>query len=368
MTPMSIPPDASLPTDTTSPMPTPAQTATQSPPQSPAQSQSMSQSLSLSQSQSLSLSLSLSQSMSQIDSGSSLIGRRTVLSVSHRTTYRYSTAVENAQHLATIRPLQCAWQRVISHREQIDPCPLFVTSRIDSFGNDVLYFSLESPHDALQLLSETTVELTPRWTTLVAADTPAWEGVASDMRFRAGTAFHPETEFCYASPYIGFSQAMRDYALQSFTPNRPLAEGAIELMHRIHSDFAYRPSTTTFNTLAQRAFEMRRGVCQDFSQVMIGCMRTLGLPARYVSGYLRNDPPPGQEKLIGADASHAWVSVFCPGSGWIDLDPTNDILADLEHVTLATGRDYSDVSLLRGSLLGGGAHQVEVAVTVTAHA
>jgi len=275
--------------------------------------------------------------------------------------------VENAQHLATIRPLQCAWQRVVSHRERIDPSPLFLTSRVDSFGNDVLYFSLESPHEWLQLLSETTVELTPRWSSLVATATPAWDSVAADLRFRAGTAFHPESEFCYASPYISFSQAMRDYALRSFTPGRPLADGAIDLMHRIHADFAYRPSTTSFNTPAQRAFDMRRGVCQDFSQVMIGCMRALGLPARYVSGYLRNDPLPGQEKRIGADASHAWVSVHCPGSGWIDLDPTNDILADLEHVTLATGRDYSDVSLLRGSLWGGGAHQVEVAVTVTAH-
>jgi transglutaminase-like putative cysteine protease len=146
----------------------------------------------------------------------------------------------------------------------------------------------------------------------------------------------------------------------------PIAAGAIDLMHRIHEDFAYKPSATMFDTPAERAFELKSGVCQDFAQVMIGCLRSLGLPARYVSGYLRNDPPPGQPRLIGADASHAWVSVHCPEVGWIDLDPTNDVLADMDHVTLAIGRDYSDVSLLRGMILGGGAHRVDVGVTVLA--
>ncbi|MGA7811731.1 transglutaminase family protein [Caballeronia sp.] len=291
---------------------------------------------------------------------------KTVLSVSHRTTYRYSTFVETAQHLATIRPLNCAWQRVIAHTESIEPQPLYLKNRVDTFGNDVLYFSLESPHKSLQMLSETTVELTPRWSSLDAAATPAWDSVAAGMRFKVGAPFLPETEFCYASPNIGLGQELRDYALESFTPGRPLAEGAIDLMHRIYADFKYRPTATSYDTPAQHAFELRRGVCQDFAQVMIGCMRALGLPARYVSGYLRNDPPPGQERLIGADASHAWVSVYCPGNGWIDLDPTNDVLADLDHVTLATGRDYSDVSLLRGMILGGGSHRIDVGVTVLA--
>jgi transglutaminase-like putative cysteine protease len=289
---------------------------------------------------------------------------KTVLSVSHRTTYRYSTYVATAQHLATIRPQNCAWQHVISHEESIEPKPLYIKNRLDTFGNDVLYFSLESPHRSLQMISETTVELMPRWASLDPASTPAWDAVAPTMRFRAGAAFHPETEFCFASPNIGLRQDLRDYALESFPAGRPLAEGAIDLMHRIHADFEYRPTATSYDTPAHSAFEIRRGVCQDFAQVMIGCLRALGLPARYVSGYLRNDPPPGQERLIGADASHAWVSVFCPGSGWIDLDPTNDVLADLEHVTLAIGRDYSDVSLLRGMILGGGSHRVDVGVTV----
>jgi len=291
---------------------------------------------------------------------------QTILRVTHETTYDYSTAVENAQHLAITRPLDCPWQRVMSCIEKIDPEPLHIAKRLDSFGNHVLYFSLELPHNQLTMRTETYVALSPRWTSLLPSVTPAWETVADAMRFRVGARYHPETEFCYASPNIGLGSGFRDYALKSFTPDRPLAEGAIDLMHRVHADFKYQPTVTAFNTPALRAFEMRRGVCQDFAQVMIACLRAVGLPARYVSGYLRNDPPEGQEKRIGADASHAWLSVFCPGHGWIDLDPTNDMLADLEHVTLATGRDYSDVSLLRGTILGGGAHQVKVAVTVQA--
>jgi len=290
----------------------------------------------------------------------------TVLSVSHRTTYHYSTFVETAQHLATIRPLACEWQRVLDHSERIEPKPSYLHSRIDAFGNDVLYFALDTPHERLQLLSETTVELTPRWTTLDPEATPEWDVVADELRFSVGGEFRPETEFCFASPNIVLLPGLRAYALPSFPPGTPIAVGAVDLMHRIHEDFDYRPSATMFDTPAERAFELKSGVCQDFAQVMIGCLRSLGLPARYVSGYLRNDPPPGHPRLIGADASHAWVSVYCQGSGWIDLDPTNDVLADMDHVTLATGRDYSDVSLLRGMILGGGAHRVEVGVSVLA--
>ncbi|MFM0519790.1 transglutaminase family protein [Caballeronia jiangsuensis] len=290
----------------------------------------------------------------------------TVLAVTHRTTYRYSTPVEIAQHLATIRPLHCPWQQVISHTERIEPVPSYVHSRVDAFGNDVLYFSLDAPHERLSMTSETTVRLTPRWNALDAEATPPWETVAQRMLYRAGESFYPESEFCYASPNISLDHALRAYAQASFDAGTPLVAGAIDLMHRIHEDFEYKPSATAFDTPASRAFELRHGVCQDFSQVMIGCLRSLGLPARYVSGYLRNDPPPGHARLIGADASHAWVSVHCPQSGWIDLDPTNDVLADLDHVTLATGRDYSDVSLLRGMILGGGAHHVDVAVNVLA--
>ena len=288
-----------------------------------------------------------------------------VLHISHRTTYRYSTLVENAQHLATIRPVDYPWQRVLSYRETLDPAPRYRNNRVDAFGNNQLYFSLEQPHASLQMLSETTVALTPRWEALDSAATPPWEAVAASMRYRLGVAFHPETEFCFASPNIGLSQSMQQYAAKSFPPGCPLAEGAIDLMHRVYADFDYQPTATTYYTPAQKAFEMRKGVCQDFAQVMIGGLRALGLPARYVSGYLRNDPPPGVERLIGADASHAWVSVYCPTLGWVDFDPTNHCLVQNEHVTLGIGRDFSDVTPMRGIVLGGGEQELQVKVTMT---
>lgn len=291
------------------------------------------------------------------------------LTVVHRTDYRYSTPVETAQHLATMRPLELPWQRVLDYRASIEPAPSYRTSRTDAFGNEVSYFAFDAPHDHLRMTSETSVLLAPRYAALDADATPAWESVAHALRFEAGGAFHSESEFCFASPNIALSPALRAYALESFAPGTPVLAGAIDLMHRIHADFAYRPATTAFDTPAARAFDLRHGVCQDFAQVMIGCLRTLGLAARYVSGYLRNDPPAGAAPMIGADASHAWASLYVPGkrhAGWVDLDPTNDVLADQGHVTLAIGRDYSDVSLLRGVILGGGAHQVEVGVRVQA--
>jgi transglutaminase-like putative cysteine protease len=288
------------------------------------------------------------------------------LSVSHVTTYRYSMPVETAQHLAAIRPLECPWQRVMSYRLSIDPAPSYETSHVDAFGNEVHYFSFDAPHDFLTVTSESTVELTRRWDALVPSATLPWDRVADELRYRAGAVYLPESEFVFASPNIALAPELRDYALPSFAPGTPLVEGAIDLMHRVHADFAYKPQATTFDTPALRAFHLRQGVCQDFAQVMIGALRSLGLAARYVSGYLRTVPPDGAPRLVGADASHAWVSVFCPETGWVDLDPTNDVLADLDHVTLAFGRDYSDVSLLRGIILGGGEHAVDVAVNVTA--
>ncbi|GLU30541.1 transglutaminase family protein [Trinickia caryophylli] len=292
------------------------------------------------------------------------MSREITLSVSHATTYRYSMPVETAQHLATIRPLANAWQRIVSHSERIEPAPAYETSHIDAFGNEVLYFSFDTPHESLSLTSETTVVLSPRWQGFDPGATPAWEEVAHALGYRAGGQYLPETEFVFASPNVALGPALRTYALESFVPGAPLAAAAIDLMHRIHAEFAYDPQATAFDTPALRAFEARHGVCQDFAQVMIGCLRSLGLAARYVSGYLRTEPPKGAPRLIGADASHAWASVFCPGLGWIDLDPTNDVLADLDHVTLAVGRDYTDVSLLRGIILGGGEHSVDVAVSV----
>jgi transglutaminase-like putative cysteine protease len=291
--------------------------------------------------------------------------RSTTLTVLHRTIYHYSTFVETAQHLATIRPVSNAAQEVLQHAERIEPEPSYLRSRVDTFGNEVVYFALDTPHEILQLTSETTVRLRHRWTGFEPGRTLPWEQIAEAMRYRAAAPFSAESEFCFASPYIVLHPSMHAYALESFKPGMPVAQGALDLMHRIHAEFEYLQTSTDFDTPALEAFKLRSGVCQDFAQVMIGCLRAVGIPARYVSGYLRTEPPPGQPRLLGADASHAWVSVYCPGTGWVDLDPTNDVMADTNHVTLAYGRDYSDVSLLRGMILGGGAHNVEVSVSVT---
>jgi transglutaminase-like putative cysteine protease len=193
---------------------------------------------------------------------------------------------------------------------------------------------------------------------------PPWEDVreafSPGVRAPAGDA----VEFEHASTYIALAPELAEFARASFTPRRPLLAAAVDLMHTIHREFRFDPSATTITTPVSRVLVERRGVCQDFAHLQISCLRSLGLPARYVSGYLLTDPPPGQPRLTGADASHAWLSVYCPRSGWVDLDPTNDVLPSVRHVTLAWGRDYGDVSPLRGVILGGAQHELEVGVSV----
>jgi transglutaminase-like putative cysteine protease len=196
-----------------------------------------------------------------------------------------------------------------------------------------------------------------------------WEEVRERLRYRRGAAWDPAAEFVFASPHVPRHDDFLAYARPSFTRERPLLEAASELMERIHADFDYEPEATDVSTPALEALEMRRGVCQDFAHVMLACLRSLGLPARYVSGYLLTQPPPGRERLVGCDASHAWASIYLPaseGAGeWTDLDPTNCRAPAGDYVVLATGRDYSDVSPVRGVIHGGARHELNVAVTVT---
>ena len=288
----------------------------------------------------------------------------TTLSVHHTTTYHYAWPVELAQQRAVVTPPSCAWQTVGAHSIEVDPAPSHQHMRTDGFGNNVLHFMLDVPHETMWLTATSTVTLKPRWQALDIARSPRWEDAAERLRYRAGQPFHPETEFVYASPNVALHDSLRNYALLSFAPGVTVAAGAIDLMHRIHADFDYHSEITEVHTPALEAFALRSGVCQDFAQVMIGCLRSIGLPARYVSGYLCTDPPPGEPRLLGADASHAWAGVWCPENGWIDLDPTNAMLADTRHVTLAIARDYSDVPLLHGVIVGGGEHTVGVEVSV----
>lgn len=287
------------------------------------------------------------------------------LRVEHLTRYEYSQPVGHSSQIAHLRPRGLAGQVCLEHGLEIDPAPSAQREDTDYFGNPVCRFELEQPHDALSVRATSIVEITREPGALPAS--PAWDEVRT--RF-AGLQWgvseeSAAAEFLFASPFVPLLPELRRFAADDFAPGRPLLEACEALMQRIHAEFSFDPAATHVATPLAQVLEMRRGVCQDFAQLMIGCLRGLGLPARYVSGYLLTEPPPGQPRLEGADASHAWLAVFAPGAGWVDFDPTNALRPGTGHVTLAWGRDYSDVSPLRGVILGGGAHQVEVAVTVS---
>jgi transglutaminase-like putative cysteine protease len=286
------------------------------------------------------------------------------LEVTHTTVAHYSARVEVAYHCAHLSPRDDARQRVIEHELAIDPAPAQCRRSRDAFGNVRTEFALHVPHDELTVRAHSQVALTPRERPVDAAASMPWEALASSLRYAVGASFQPAAEFVFASPCVPILAPLREYAQATFTRQRPYVAGAVELMERIHRDFAYEPGVTDVRTPLAEVFGERRGVCQDFAHLMLGMLRALGLPARYVSGYLLTQAPPGKARLLGADASHAWVSVWCPALGWIDLDPTNAVLPDGGHVTLAVGRDYGDVTPLRGVLLGGASQTVDVAVSV----
>jgi transglutaminase-like putative cysteine protease len=240
---------------------------------------------------------------------------------------------------------------------------------VDVFGNTRAFFSLPAGHDQLEVVAESVVSTSPP---PVPQSTMSWEDVRERLRYHRGAAYDPAAEFVFRSVYVPRHESFIEYARPSFTAGRPFIEAARDLMSRIHADFEYESEATDVNTPALEALALRQGVCQDFAHVMLGCLRSLGLPGRYVSGYLLTEPPTGQPRLVGADASHAWVSVYLPPEDgaagatgeWADLDPTNDRAPGEDYVTLATGRDYSDVAPLRGVLHGGANHRLDVAVTV----
>ncbi len=285
--------------------------------------------------------------------------------VVHRTLYTYEAPVTVSHHVARLTPRTLPHQTCPWHDVDVSPQPVVMSPRVDAFGNQTLYFEQAGSYTQLEVTARSWVRVEPA---AVRADTPspAWETVREAT---AADVWSPATaagEFRHASPLIAPHDVFATYARTSFTPRRPVLEAALELNHRIFSDFAFDPVATDVATPVREAFERRRGVCQDFAQVMIACLRSVGLPARYVSGYLETLPPPGQEKLVGADASHAWVSVFCGESlGWIDLDPTNDLQPAERHITVAWGRDFHDVSPLRGVTWGPGEQWLLVGVDVT---
>lgn len=304
-----------------------------------------------------------------------------LLRVTHETRYRYAARVESAQHLARLTPLEAARQQLIDFALEVEPAPEGLSEEIDAFGNVRISFGLNQPHEGLYVRSRSLVRVVPspraaakRGVMPEAIAAPAgcstpWEQVRERLSYRAGQPYDSASEFVFASTHIACHPDLAAYAMPSFAPGRPLVQAAWDLMRRIHADFAYIPQSTDVNTSALDSLALRKGVCQYFAHVMIGAMRSLGLAARYVSGYLLTQPPPGQPRLIGADASHAWVEVYDPAwpedRGWLQLDPTNDRAPGDDYVMLSIGRDYADVAPLRGVIRGGGADQVlSVGVTV----
>ena len=286
----------------------------------------------------------------------------------HETAYAYQPAVKTAQHMACLRPLDQAGQRLLSHRLSIHPSPQAVTEHTDVYGNHRSFFSLQAEHATLVVTADSRVLTSPPTPVDGLAAAQPWEAVRERMRYQAGRPYEPAAEFALASPLVPRHDSFADYARPCFAPGRPLTEAAQALMARIHADFAYDSTSTEVHTPPLDALALRRGVCQDFAHILVACCRSLGLPARYVSGYLLTEPPPGQPRLVGADASHAWAAVYLPladGVGrWLDLDPTNNRAPDEDYVTLATGRDYGDVSPVRGVIHGGADHTLSVRVTV----
>lgn len=286
-----------------------------------------------------------------------------IYQITHRTRYEYAAPVSVSQHVARLEPRMTDSQTRESFSLKIFPAPTLRKERKDYFGNQLCLFSIQEVHQKLEVITHSRVSVqSPKQ--IDAAASPAWEDVAALFRDPVSPEVVEPYEFVFDSPQVRASFELAEYAKQSFSAGTPLLAAVADLNRRIFNDFKYDPKATTVATPLEEVLQNRRGVCQDFAHLGIALLRSLGLPARYVSGYLRTRPPEGQPRLVGADASHAWFSVFCPNVGWVDFDPTNNVQPGEEHITVAYGRDFGDVSPVAGILTGGGQHQVMVSVDV----
>jgi transglutaminase-like putative cysteine protease len=284
--------------------------------------------------------------------------------VDHETRYTHSGRASTSQHVAHLTPRELPYQRVREHAITTEPGLADLSARTDFFGNAVRQFTIGAPYRSLRVVTHSVVQVLPRRSTLDLDASVAWEQARDALKFQRHEPYAESSPFSYGSPYASPSAELRAFARDIFVPGCTVLAGAIELMHRIYREFTFDSSATTIATPLSKVLSERRGVCQDFAHLQVACLRSFGLAARYVSGYLLTNPPPGRPRLVGSDASHAWLAVCCPRIGWVDLDPTNDAIPDVRHITLGWGRDFGDVSPLRGVVLGGGAHSLRVAVSV----
>jgi transglutaminase-like putative cysteine protease len=279
----------------------------------------------------------------------------------HKTSYRYRQPVSLGTHVAYLIPRSQAHHICTSHELCVTPAPASQSERVDYFGNTFTFFTIREPHEELSIEAHSSV-LVDGPPVIWPKCAPPWDEAVRSLSSDLSEAGLDAYQFVFESPRISLRSMFSSYASPSFRPGLPLTDALLDLTARIHRDFHFDSKATNVRTKPEEVLRSRRGVCQDFAHLEIACLRSLGLAARYVSGYIRTYPPPGCPRLIGADASHAWVSVYCPGTGWLDVDPTNNLIPSESHVTLAWGRDYSDVSPVRGVILGGRDHKLEVGV------
>jgi transglutaminase-like putative cysteine protease len=283
--------------------------------------------------------------------------------VEHETRYVYAAPVSQSWQLARLTPRNLPWQSLLSCAIQIDPPPDERHEAPDSFGNSVTHFGLHGAHRMLRVRMQCSVEVAQRPNPDATAFV-AWENVREAVRQQPALDGLVPAHMAEPTALVPLSEGARVYALESLLPGRDWLEAVTDLMRRIHAHFEFDPGATTVATSVDEVLHQRRGVCQDFAHLMLACLRGHGLPARYVSGYLLTDPPEGQSRLMGVDASHAWVAAYSPATGWVEFDPTNNQLADQRYITLAWGADFADVVPLRGVILGGGAQDMDVSVSV----
>lgn len=280
----------------------------------------------------------------------------------HQTRYEYSSPALLCHNTMHLYPRELPYQKVDRSHIQITPTPSIRRPRQDPYGNRTEFFSIESQHQTMHVEAES----------IVIRSTPDWSHAQDitylSIRDRLHSPFTPDDrsaqEFCFDSTYIQSEAAFAEYALKSFHSQSSLLESVTDLTRRIFKEFRYVPNSTLVSTIPREVLRSKQGVCQDFAHLQIACLRSIGLAARYVSGYLLTHPAPGQPKLVGADASHAWISVYFGDMGWIDFDPTNNAIPKNEHITVAWGADYADVAPIVGLLIGGGLTRLEVSVDV----